>query len=588
MRSPVRMPEMASVLIVEDEDVLRITFEEFLRDDGHEVRAAADYDTAIDLLTDAPADVVVTDIILSGRTGVDLLRTIRERGINSPVIMITGEPNVETAAEGIRLGAFDYLSKPVTGPELKRIVRFAIDRHALRAERDRYAEEVDEIRRALEATFNSVQEGILVVDPEMNVRQLNHAAEALLSTSVGVVLKKPFAQLVQGGWKDASDALAETLKSRKATFDRQSVIEVAGQRKVFRFNATPLVDGEETFTGAILVIRDYTRLDQLEKQVESRSLYRNIIGRSREMRDIFDLVRDLAETDSTVLICGESGTGKELVAAALHESSPRSTGPFIKVNCAALSEDILESELFGHVKGAFTGAIKDRIGRFEAASGGTILLDEIGDISPRLQLRLLRVLQEHEFERVGDTASLKVDVRVIASTNQDLAAKIKDGTFRQDLYYRLNVVRIEIPPLRERPADLPPLIEYFCRRFNAQFRRDIDGVTQEAEEILRAHSWEGNVRELENCIERAFVVCHDRTIRPEHLPPEIRTAVQTTRGESLHTEGLDETAERERIVEVLTRSDWNVAKCARLLGIARNTLYQKMKQMDIERPPEQA
>jgi DNA-binding NtrC family response regulator len=297
------------------------------------------------------------------------------------------------------------------------------------------------------------------------------------------------------------------------------------------------------------------------------------------MQDIFALIRDLSETDSTALIIGESGTGKELVAAALHYGSPRAKGPFIRVNCAALSENILESELFGHVKGAFTGAVKDRIGRFEAANGGTILLDEIGDVSPRLQLRLLRVLQERTFERVGDSTAIKTDVRVIASTNQDLEQRIRGGEFRQDLYYRLNVVRINIPALRERRDDIPLLVDHFRRQFNRKLKREIAGVSPDAMAVIMQHRWPGNVRELENCIERAFIVCHELQLQVRHLPPEVREPSENFLNMTV-TGGDDE---RGRIEKVLDQTDWNIAKSARLLGIARNTLYQKMKAWGITR-----
>ena len=336
----------------------------------------------------------------------------------------------------------------------------------------------------------------------------------------------------------------------------------------------------------MLIARDITRLTLLERELQDKHHYREMVGKSGRMREMFKLIEDLAETDSTVLIYGESGTGKELVAEAIHESSTRSGGPFIRVNCAALSEDILESELFGHVKGAFTGAIKDRLGRFESANRGSILLDEIGDISPRLQLRLLRVLQEGEFERVGDSKTIRSDVRVIASTNQDLAAKIRLGEFRQDLYYRLNVIRIDLPPLRQRKEDIPLLVDHFLRHFNTTMKKEISGLSPEALAVLMNFPWNGNVRELENCIERAFIVCHDTTILPEHLPDEILKGDDLARS-ALRVQGIfhqGEKISKEAVLDVLAQTDWNVAKSARLLGIARNTLYEKMKAIGLSRP----
>jgi transcriptional regulator with PAS, ATPase and Fis domain len=351
-------------------------------------------------------------------------------------------------------------------------------------------------------------------------------------------------------------------------------------------SSTPLVNHTGKFMGALMVLRDMTRLVRLEQQVEARQQYRDMIGHSPKMQDIFRLIQDLAETDATVLVYGESGTGKELVASALHHASPRSKGPFLKVNCAALSENILESELFGHVKGAFTGAVKDRIGRFEAADGGTILLDEIGDVSPRLQLRLLRVLQEREFERVGSSKSIKTNVRVIASTNRDLEDSIRRGEFRQDLYYRLNVVRIDIPPLRERLQDIPLLVDYCIRKFNRVNRREVAAVAPEVMDLFMQYQWPGNVRELENCMERAVIVCHDTTIQRQHLPRELFDLDPgAASGFAFAAGGKGgQVDERDRIIKILKQTDWNVAKSARLLGMARNTLYNKLKSLDIARP----
>lgn len=575
---------MARILIVEDEAVLQLTFCEFLSQKGHEVSSAADYTEALAHLDETEFDLVVTDIILAGKTGVDLLRTIRERELQCPVVMITGEPNVETAAEAVRLGAFDYLAKPVTRDALQRVARLALEQKRIADERDHYAKQMEIYRNDLQAIFNSVTEGIITVDAEMCVRQVNSAAARILGLATCALSGKPF-NSIRKGFDRAEDALKETLDTREPVVDRRMLLPNGEDEKILVINTMPLISERGSYAGAVLMIRDMTRLTRLERQLEDSQQYRNMIGKSAKMQDIFRLIRELAETDTTVLVCGESGTGKELVASALHHASPRAKGPFLRVNCAALSEDILESELFGHVKGAFTGAVKDRVGRFEAADQGTILLDEIGDISPRLQLRLLRVLQEREFERVGASTPIRTNVRVIASTNQDLERKIRAGEFRQDLYYRLNVVRIHIPALRERKQDIPLLVDHFCRRFNRSIRREVTGVAPDTMEAILNYPWPGNVRELENCIERAFVVCHDSQIQPRHLPPEILDRSLGSSGASGSDDaGAAASSERERIIHVLKQTDWNVAKAARMLGIARNTLYQRLKSMDIERP----
>jgi two-component system, NtrC family, response regulator HydG len=570
---------LARVLIVEDEAVLRLTFGHFLEEEGHEVHACADYDDAVRLLDQHTFSVIITDIILPGNTGVDLLRTVRERDLNCPVVMITGEPNVESAADAVRLGAFDYLPKPVNREALARVTRLAADRFTLADERDHFATGMDRYRRELEAIFNSVHEGIVTVDAEMVAGRANTAACGMLEIDPAIVPGRPFRELSPGQLGPACEALEQTLESRKGVVERRLELAKNGvDERILMVSTSPLMDSGGNFAGAVLVLRDVTRLVRLEQQIEETRQYRDMIGRSAVMQNLFSLIKDVAETDSTVLICGESGTGKELVADALHHASPRAGGPFVKVNCAALPESLLESELFGHVKGAFTGAVKDREGRFEAAHGGTILLDEIGDIPPRLQLRLLRVLQEREFERVGSSVSIKADVRVIACTNQRLDVKIQRGEFRQDLYYRLNVVRIDLPPLRDRAADIPLLADHFIKRFNRQLQKSIEGISPEALDILLDHAWPGNVRELENCIERAFIVCREGVILPHHLPEDLLSPLATT--ETFD----DDQAESDRIHSVLKTTDWNVAKAARMLGVARNTLYQRMRSLNIRRP----
>jgi transcriptional regulator with PAS, ATPase and Fis domain len=295
------------------------------------------------------------------------------------------------------------------------------------------------------------------------------------------------------------------------------------------------------------------------------------------MQEIFRLFEDLADTDTTVLITGESGTGKELVARALHYESIRAAKPLVTVNCSALAENLLESELFGHVKGAFTGAVKDKVGRFQMADGGTIFLDEIGETSSLIQLKLLRVLQEKVFELVGDSKPIAVDMRVIAATNRDLKEKIKSGEFREDLYYRLKVVEIMLPPLRERREDIPLLVDHFLSLFDRKFEKNIDGISSEVLSTFMQYLWPGNIRELEHAIEHAFVLCRDRTINVDHLPPEIKKYSKIQPHVSEKTSGY----ELQEILQALKKTHWNKAKAARMLGISRPTLYQKIKEYNL-------
>ena len=296
------------------------------------------------------------------------------------------------------------------------------------------------------------------------------------------------------------------------------------------------------------------------------------------MRKIKNLIRELADVQTTVIITGESGTGKELVVEALHRIGDRLNTPLVKVNCAALSETLLESELFGHVRGAFTGAISNKMGRFERAHGGTIFLDEIGDISPRMQLRLLRVIESGEFERVGESKPVRVNIRVVAATNQDLKQKVAAGEFREDLYYRLKVVEIHLPSLRDRRNDIPLLLEHFLKKFNRTFGRDIGGISTDAFNVLMLHTWPGNVRELENTIEHAFVRCRQGVITVEHLPQEFgEVALQVN-----FDKGPDgEQQEAQRIRRALIKTDWNKTRAAELLGISRRTIYRKIDQYGI-------
>jgi transcriptional regulator with PAS, ATPase and Fis domain len=336
------------------------------------------------------------------------------------------------------------------------------------------------------------------------------------------------------------------------------------------------MDQEGKFTGALLVIRDITLLRDLERELRERHWFQNMIGKNKRMQDIYRLLEDLANIETTVLITGESGTGKELVAKALHYSGQRAFNPFITVNCSALTESLLESELFGHVKGAFTGAIHDKQGRFQAADQGTILLDEIGDISPLIQLKLLRVLQEKVFERVGESNPQKVNVRIIACTNKDLKEKVRKGEFREDLYYRLKVVEVSIPPLRDRLEDIPLLVNHFCDIFNKRFQKEIDGLSNEVLNKVMSYHWPGNVRELEHVIEHAFVLCHGRVITLEHIPSEVRDCGNSDKIMRQKNYVKDSIGAQE-ILRALNETGGNKAKAARLLGISRPTLYRKNK-----------
>ncbi|TET38575.1 MAG: sigma-54-dependent Fis family transcriptional regulator [Planctomycetota bacterium] len=309
----------------------------------------------------------------------------------------------------------------------------------------------------------------------------------------------------------------------------------------------------------------------------------NMVGRSAPMKEVADLISRVAPTKATVLITGESGTGKELVADAIHAISPRAKKPLVKVNCASLAEALLESELFGHMKGAFTGAIADKKGRFEVADGGTVFLDEIGDISPSVQIRLLRVLQDKSFERVGGNKTISVDVRIVSATNQDIKAKIESGEFREDLYYRLHVVTIPLPPLRERSGDVPLLAEFFRKKFAEENDKKVESIHPKAMAMLDDYSWPGNVRELEHVIESALVLSRSNTITPDLLPPGIQKATRKTAAIDIPVGSSLADAEKILIKETLSYTGGNKTKAAKLLGIGTRTLYRKLEAYGISK-----
>jgi len=395
----------------------------------------------------------------------------------------------------------------------------------------------------------------------------------------------------------AKDA-AQVLNTRIAVHEHRVECDMGdGDRKILQINAAPLEDKQGEFHGVVLLARDVTQLELLQQRGR-RAKFHRLIGGSPVMQTLYTMIEHVGRVDTTVLITGESGTGKELVAEALHIESSRHDMPLIKVDCTAISEDLLESELFGHRKGSFTGANRDREGRILQADGGTLFLDEIGDISPRMQLRLLRFLQEKTFYPVGQDTPVKVDVRVIAATNAPLQQVVANGSFREDLYFRLRVVDISLPSLRERKEDLVLLANHFIDRFSKRIGLDITGISDQALEMLRNYYWPGNVRELEHVIERACVLCKGATISTEDLPRDIfkgngqvrfvptngmtggpildSTSGQTESGEDVHE------SEYEKILRILRQTAGNKAMAARILGFDRSTLYRKLRTYDID------
>lgn len=588
------------ILIVDDEASIRLTFEMFLAREGYtQVITAATFEEALTAIHDKELDLIISDIVLEGARGTDLLRKIRETGIQCPVVMITGFPNLDSAAEAIRYGAFDYISKPVNKETLLRFVRQALQHWELEKEKKQLIKENERYKRYLESIFSSVNDAIITVDNDMNIVELNNTAKNWLAWNETNPVMNINSLPEEMGRTCLQDAL-QVLQNRTEVRGHQFECHKAdGNIRMISLNLSPLQDEQDEFSGIVIVARDIS-LPEPDKKGVIRNRFHGYIGSSQIMQGTYKLIEDVGKVDTAVLITGESGTGKELAAEALHKESPRRDMPLIKVDCAAISEDLLESELFGHKKGAFTGADRDRAGKLLQADHGTLFLDEIGDISPRMQLRLLRFLQEKTFTPVGQDTPIKVDVRVIAATNVNLIKKVRAGSFREDLYYRLNVLEIKLPPLRDREGEIPILAYHFLSLFRDQLKRNIHGISYQAMEALSLYSWPGNVRELSHVMERACVLCEGPTISLEHFPEEIRRRQilqknlpalmlpETSPGILQNTRALNSgqfpsyISEKDEIIDALKRARGNKSKAARILKMDRSTLYRKMQRHTIQ------
>jgi DNA-binding NtrC family response regulator len=448
------------ILLVEDDDSLRVTQAMYLEREGFEVTAVGGGGEALRRIATDQYHAVVTDLRLDEVDGLGVLAAVKEKSPETEVILLTGFGSVDTAVEAMKAGAYDYLTKPVDPDDLVITLKKAVERLQLR-------------------------------------RQVAY----------------------------------------------------------------------------------------LQKEVAQQAGIGQIVAVSPEMQQLMTLIQQVAQNDATVLIEGESGTGKELMARYIHHSGRRADGPFVAINCGALPESLLESELFGHVKGAFTGAIKGKKGLFEVADGGTLFLDEIGETSPSFQVKLLRILEDGTFRRVGGTTEHRVNVRIIAASNKDLASLVPKGQFRRDLYYRLKVIPIFLPPLRKRSADIKPLAEHFVSHYANHMGRRHSSLSAAAIDRLQAHTWPGNVRELENAIERALIFCQGEEIQPSDLPLEV--CMPPVEGfESAESSGdmSMETMEQAHIRRVLEHCQWNRSRAARELGIGYNTLWRKIKRYGIKQP----
>jgi PAS domain S-box-containing protein len=433
-----------------------------------------------------------------------------------------------------------------------------------------------------ETILDSIADGVFTIDLEFNITYFNSAAQKITGVSGDQALGKKCFDVFRANICQTTCALGETMKTGKQSINLPiNILNSEGDRIPASVSTSVLKDSKGKIIGGVEIFRDLSAMEALRKEISNRYRFEDIISKNHEIQGIFDILPDIATSGSTVLIEGPSGSGKELFARAIHNVSGKK-GEFVAVSCAALPDTLLESELFGYKKGAFSEAKKDKPGRFARAKDGTIFLDEIGDISAALQVKLLRVLQEKEYEPLGATVTSITNARVIAATNRTLSELVARGSFREDLFYRLNVVKIELPPLTRRREDIPLLINYFVQKFNVLKGKEITGISENALNLLMRYNFPGNIRELENIIEFAFVLCHDDTIRTKHLSREIQELSQNSRDKEPDTPAsLLDNAEKNAILDALQRHNANRGETADFLGINKSTLWRKMKKYGI-------
>ncbi len=427
--------------------------------------------------------------------------------------------------------------------------------------------------------FDSIREGVFTTDHDCRITSFNRAAEQITGFTREQAIGRYCFDIFRTEICQSRCALRHTLANGKPVSNHQVTIITRDGRPIpISVSTTVLQDKRSQAVGAVEFFRDLSVEEELRQRLSQMDAFANLRSDNQRIQHMLDLLPEVATAECNVLIHGPSGSGKELIAQAVHNLSPRRHGPYVRVNCAALPQTLLESELFGYVKGAFTDAKRDKPGQFQVASGGTLLLDEIAEMPLALQVKLLRVLNNGEFQPLGSTKTLHTDARIITSTNRDIETMVRDGTFREDLYYRINVVNLEIPPLRQRLEDLPRLVNHFIEQFRSKRKKPIERVSSEVMGLLRRYHWPGNVRELENAIEHAFVLCRADVIEAEHLPARIVTG---SRDEESASTPFGDSSPEAVIRECLARHHGNRSQTARELGMHRSTLWRKMRQLGI-------
>ncbi len=440
-----------------------------------------------------------------------------------------------------------------------------------------YIQRFDELR----SVFDSMPDGVIaILDQELNIATANQAIAEMLHVTLKDVIGRKSTDIFQKNIPGLVEVIEKTIKDKKGVRNYTiEFIKPSGELTSFLVSTTIIEEISAEDTGIVLILHDVSEVTRLRRFALQMQRYGEIIGKSQKMRDIYTLIESIKDYNTSILVVGETGTGKELIARTIHRMSNRKNKPFVPVNCSALPDNLIESELFGYVKGAFTGADSDRAGRFEVAKGGTLFLDEIGTLSMRTQIKLLRVLQERVVERLGSSKSIPIDVRIITATNRDLMELAAKYEFREDLYYRIKVMQINVPPLRDRKEDINLLVDYFITKLNRYYNKNVVGVSPSAQQLLTNYLWPGNVRELENAIEHAFVLTAGALLEEKNLPPELRHA--QSNGTPIPPVEEDPSGEEEEIRRALLAERGNISEAAKILGIHRATLWRKMREFRI-------
>jgi len=556
------------ILIVEDEQIVAVAIEGHLRRLGYQiVGTAASGEEACETAAEFEPDLVLMDVRIEGpMDGIEAARRIRESR-DVPVVFLTAFNDVDTVERAKDVQPYGYIVKPFDPRDLQTTIEMAL--HKGKADR-----QLRESHENLRTILNAQRHGTVMLDAQGRVRFASQAALRMAKASDREAVGRELPDLLPLS-REQVTALEETC--RRPPEQRGKVVLVLGDDGPRpRHLEIELVDDPRGDGRTILFLYDVSPLFDLRRQLDDQATFQEMIGKSKSMRQVFQTIQDVARVDSTVLIQGETGTGKELVARAIHQLGKRRDAPFVAINCAGLSDELAASQLFGHRRGSFTGAIDDRQGLFEAAHGGTLFLDEIGDLSLRVQTALLRVLEESAVLPLGESSPRPVDVRVLTATHRDLALEVAEGRFRQDLLYRIRVARVVLPALRGRREDVPILVRAFLADHRASTGKQVDAVSDDAMAVMMEYQWPGNVRELRNALEYAIVRARGSILQTEDLPPELlERRADTDQGGP----GPDDV---DQLTAALKRARGNRTRAAALLGISRATLYRRLRELGIE------